>query len=248
MKKISYNDKTFGMREDSLESARVIAPLIIDLINPKSVIDIGCGNGEFLSVFKKNDIEDIFGVEGEWANKKNLRIPQECFMQTNLEKPLKLDKKFDLVVSLEVAEHLPESAARTFVETLTNLGPVVVFSAAIPFQNGVHHINKQWPSYWAKLFRERDYVPIDNIRKKIWGNENVSFWYSQNILMFVKKEYLKGNKKLQEGFEQTEESALSMVHPKLYLPKAKRDNVLVRMVPRLIKEDIRKLMNVLKLN
>jgi len=248
MKKAPYNDKTFGKRTDSLRSARIIVPLVVDLIKPKSVIDVGCGTGEFLSVFKENGVEDILGIEGEWINKNNLRIPQKFFIQTNLEKPVKLDKKFDLVVSLEVAEHLFKEFAKTFVETLTNLGSVVIFSAAIPFQNGIHHVNKQWPSYWAKLFRQKGYVPIDCIRKKIWGNKDVSFWYSQNILLFANKEYLKSNKKLQKEFEQTEESALSIIHPKLYLPKAKRDNVFARMVPRLIREDIRKLMGILKLN
>jgi len=248
MKKVPYKDKTFGMRSDSLRSAKIIVPLIIDLIKPKSVIDVGCGNGEFLTVFKENGVKDIFGIEGEWTNKNNLRIPQKCFMQTNLENPIKLDKKFDIAMSLEVAEHLPKEFAKTFVDTLTNFSPVVVFSAAIPFQNGVHHVNKQWPSYWAKIFRQKGYVPIDCIRKKIWGNENVSFWYSQNIILFVDKEYLKNNQRLQKEFEQTTESALSMVHPKLYLPKAKRDNVFVKMVPSLIKEDIRKLMSILKLN
>jgi len=248
MKKVPYNDKTFGKRSDSLVSAKIIVPLILDLVKAKSVVDVGCGNGEFLSIFKENGIESIFGIEGEWANKNKLRIPQKCFMQTDLEQPLKLNKFFDLVVSLEVAEHLSKEAAKTFIETLTNLGPVIVFSAAIPFQNGVHHVNNQWPSYWANIFQQKNYVPVDCIRKKIWENKDVSFWYSQNIIIFVKEEYLKTNKILQKEFEQSKGEILSMVHPKLYLPKAKRDNVFVKMVPPFIKEDIRKILNILKLN
>jgi 2-polyprenyl-3-methyl-5-hydroxy-6-metoxy-1,4-benzoquinol methylase len=62
--------------------------------------------------------------------------------------PLDLEKEFDLVVSLEVAEHLPASAADQFVNTLVKHGKKILFSAAIPGQGGQDHLNEQWPDYW----------------------------------------------------------------------------------------------------
>ena len=220
MKKILYTDEFYDARVDSLHSARVIVPLVLKYIKPKSVIDVGCGTGEFLSVFKKHGIKKILGVDGKWVNKKKLRIPEEFFHVADLEKPLKINHKFDLVVSVEVAEHLPEKYAKTYVDSLTNLGSVILFSAAIPFQHGPHHVNKQWPEYWVQLFNKKGYVPVDCIRKKIWDNDDVAFWYTQNILFFVKKDYLKQNKKLREEFKQTEGKFLALVHPKMYLIKA----------------------------
>ena len=246
IQKTPYSDKFYEERIDSLQSARHIVPLVLELVQPNSVVDVGCGTGEFLHVFKENGIKDLFGIDGKWVNKKKLRIPGNFFLPRNLEKPLRIGRKFDLVVSLEVAEHLPEKSAKTFVETLTNLGPVVLFSAAIPFQGGTHHVNEQWPEYWAKLFEKKGYVPVDCIRRKIWNNDKISFWYAQNTLLFVKKNYLKNNAKLKKEFEQTGGLALSKVHPKLYLARAKRYNLITKFIPHPVKRMIIKLMNFLK--
>lgn len=222
MRKSPYTDKFFEKRKGILKSARHIVPLVLEIIEPKSVIDVGCGTGEFLHIFKEHGINNIFGIDGEWLNKKKLLIPEDCFLAANLEKPLKLNIKFDLAISLEVAEHLPKESAKTFIETLTNLSPVVLFSAAIPFQGGTGHVNEQWQEYWAKLFEEKNYCVIDCIRRKIWNNSEVCFWYKQNILLFVENSYLKNEKKLLEKFKEKDNLTLSIVHPELYLSKAKR--------------------------
>lgn len=245
MKK-KYNQNSFGNRSDSLKSAKIIVPLILDLIQPKSVVDVGCGTGEFLSIFNEIGIKNIFGIDGPWVNKEKLRIPKNCFQYKDLEEPINIDRKFDLAISIEVAEHLSKNSAKTFVKTLTDFSLIILFAAAIPFQGGVHHINEQWPEYWAKLFADKEYVPIDIIRKRVWSNNEVSWWYAQNILLFVRKDYLKTNEKLRDYFEQTEQSALSIVHPKLYLPRARRIDQIQKLIPRPIKWVIDKFMNFIK--
>jgi hypothetical protein len=92
-----------------------------------------------------------------------------------------------------------------------------LFSAAIPFQIGEGHINMQWPEYWTRHFENKGFVVIDCIRKKVWNNDNVEFYYSQNMLLFARKEYLKTNSLLQRELENTNVSQLSLIHPKLYL-------------------------------
>ena len=94
---------------------------------------------------------------------ENLPIPKKNFFAVDLKRPLQLERRFDLVLSLEVAEHLPEECAATFVESLIGLGSVILFSAAIPFQGGTHHVNEQWSNYWVKNFQEREYVVIDTL-------------------------------------------------------------------------------------
>jgi hypothetical protein len=137
-----------------------------------------------------------------------------------------MDGKFDLVLSLDVAEHIPPQCAETFVNSLINLGPIIVFSAAIPFQGGVNHVNEQWPEYWAKKFQERGYIAIDCIRKKIWKSEKVEWWYAQNILVFARNDCLEDHPALKQEFENTFSSQLSIVHPYLYemkiLPTGKK--------------------------
>jgi SAM-dependent methyltransferase len=222
MKKTLYTDEFYDARVDSLKSANIIVPIVLEYVKPRSVIDVGCGTGEFLSVFKKLGAKKILGVDGKWVNKKKLRIPEKDFHVADLEKTLDINQKFDLVVSVEVAEHLPAKYAKTYVNSLTNLGSIILFSAAIPHQHGPHHVNKQWPDYWVNLFNERGYVPVDCIRKEIWDNDNVAFWYTQNILFFVKKDYLKNNSKLRKEFEQTKGKFLALVHPKMYLIKVQK--------------------------
>jgi len=119
-----------------LKSAEIVVPIVLDLIKPKSVVDVGCGRGEWLYVFQRQGISDILGIDGEWVDKNKLLIPKESFLTSTLEHPLRINRTFDLVVSLEIAEHLPEKSAEMFIETLTTLGPVILFPAAIPLQGG----------------------------------------------------------------------------------------------------------------
>jgi len=99
-------------KEDMRLSAEVIVPLVLELVQPRSVIDVGCGPGEWLSVFKEHGIEDIWGVDGAYLHKEMLLFPEERFIPFDLERPFPTDRKFDLVISLDVAEHLPANVRR----------------------------------------------------------------------------------------------------------------------------------------
>jgi hypothetical protein len=148
-----------------------------------------------------------------------LEIPPEEFRPFNLENALDLGRTFDLVVSLEVAEHLPEECAEIFVGSLTRLGDVILFSAAIPLQGGTHHVNEQWPDYWAAYFLNRDFVPIDCVRKRFWRNNDVEWWYVQNALFFVRKNCLREYPRLNKAYDDAVLDQLSVVHPRLYTSK-----------------------------
>lgn len=204
------------LQRGSRQSAKEVIPLVLELVQPKSVIEVGCGAGYWLSVFRESGIEDIVGVDGHWVDRKMLEVPQESFLSFDLTKPFRMDREFDLVVSLEVAEHLPEACAEIFVNSLIGLGPVILFSAAIPRQGGTNHVNEQWPEYWVRYFQEHKYQAIDCIRKNIWENKNVEWWYAQNILMFVKSDRLETYPLLKREFESTTISPLSVVHPRNY--------------------------------
>lgn len=214
----TYTDSFFELiQESSQHSAREIVPLVLELIQTKSVIDVGCGVGIWLSVFQEFGVQEILGIDGEYVDRKKLHIPTEKFLSFDLTKTFRIDQQFDLVVSLEVAEHLPSTSAETFVESLTKLGKVILFSAAIPFQGGADHLNEQWLNYWSNYFQKVGYVPIDCLRRKIWQNNQVDFWYAQNILIFAEHNYLETNYLLKREFENIGASQLAIVHPKKYL-------------------------------
>jgi hypothetical protein len=94
---------------------------------------------------------------------------------------------------------------------------VVLFSAAIPFQGGTHHVNEQWPDYWVEYFHRHDYVPVDCLRKKIWHHEHIEWWYIQNVLLFVDQQYLAQHPVLTHERAHTSMSQLALVHPRKYL-------------------------------
>lgn len=199
-----------------LRSARQIVPLVMELVSPQSVVDVGCGIGAWLSVFAEHGVRDYLGVDGDYVEPAMLRIPRDRFVAYDLTMPLRMERRFELVVSLEVAEHLPASAAAGFVRSLTGLGPAVLFSAAVPYQGGAHHVNEQWPDYWARLFADQGYAVLDCIRRRVWNNEEVAEWYAQNTLIFVREELL-ARPRLKAERDRTVDSQLAMVHPRMYL-------------------------------
>ena len=199
------------------QSAGVIVPLILELIHPRSVIDIGCGVGTWLSVFKANGVDDIFGVDGPWVRRDRLEIPRDQFKSHDLTQPFDMSRQFDLVMSLEVAEHLPAESAATFVDSLTGMGPVILFSAAIPFQGGAHHVNEQWPDYWAALFARKGYRVIDAIRPRVWQNPSVEWFYAQNALLLARDDYLRSCPSLVKELTGNRALPLALVHPARFI-------------------------------
>jgi len=205
--------------EMSRLSARVMVPLVLELVQARSVIDVGCGTGEWLSVFRENGVEDIWGIDGPYVDQNQLKIPAGRFIPADLEQPFRMERRFDLVVSLEVAEHLSWSSAEAFVGSLIELGSVILFSAAIPNQGGENHLNEQWPEYWTELFNSKGFVVVDALRRRVWNNEKVQWWYAQNTLIFVAQEQLRNYPLLSREYEVYDASALPIVHPKLFLQK-----------------------------
>jgi len=203
-------------------SAAVIVPLVQTLVSAKRVVDVGCGDGSWLAGFAAHGAETIKGYDGKWLDTATLKIPEEAFERADLFTSVPTNERYDLAVSLEVAEHLPESRAEGFVRELTALAPVVLFSAAIPHQEGPNHINEQWPSYWAALFAQHAYVPVDAIRMQVWADARVTWWYKQNILIFLNQDHLSGHEALEAARRQFGGEARDLVHPDKYRALAKR--------------------------
>ena len=138
-------------------------------------------------------------------------------MSANLDNGFSTDRRFDLVTSLEVAEHIKPENAEKFIASLCSLGDVVVFFAAIPGQDGTLHYNEQYPDYWIEKFAKHNFKPYDCIREIIWNNEKVSPWYRQNVLFFVndhvkdKHPSITGNTK----------KILPLVHPEIYASRGR---------------------------
>lgn len=176
----NYTNSFYDLiRSGSQSSAMVITPVIYSLIKPKRVIDIGCGEGWWAHEFTKFGCEAT-GVDGEYVASSPLGAN---FIPKDISKPFTLTLPADLVICLEVAEHLFEKRAVGFVADLVKLGPTILFSAAIPRQSGVHHVNCQWPSYWQAIFAEHGYQMSGSIRDRFWDDNRIEPWYRQNLMI-----------------------------------------------------------------
>jgi hypothetical protein len=182
----AYDDLFFSYIEGgSSRSARIVVPLLVTALQPRSVVDFGCGRGAWLKIWLDNGVQDALGLDGAYVRRDSLLIPPEKFREADLTRDIDLGRRFDLAISLEVGEHLPTEAAQTFVRNICRAAPLVAFSAAVPGQGGEHHINEQPYSFWRALFAAEGYRAFDFVRPRIAGAKTVEPWYRYNTLLFV---------------------------------------------------------------
>ena len=199
--------------------SRVSAARVIALIKPilgdvKSIVDIGCGAGGWLAEFAEafDDIA-VQGVDHPGVPRESLFIDPDDFMGWDLSSTIDLKRRYDVAMSLEVAEHIDEANADKFVENLTRHADIVLFSAAVPRQGGTGHVNERWPNYWIRRFEARGYILRDVVRPLIWDENEVASWYQQNTFLFEKPKSGLNTDELSDW------GGRAMVHPGMWMRK-----------------------------
>jgi len=186
------------------KSAHNFIPILLDYINlPYSVIDVGCGTGTWLIVLKNFGVKHIKGINGNYIENSLLEIDVNDLVYHDLNLSYYDEKKYDLAICLEVAEHLKPESSEILVKTLCNLTDTILFSAALPFQGGQNHLNEQPIKYWIELFNRNGFIFKDYFRSKIWENEDIEWWYRQNIFLIIKD----------QSFSSRQDKILQFYHP-----------------------------------
>lgn len=170
----------------SVPSAQRVTQIVSVLFPVRSVLDVGCGYGTWLRAWREVGVSDAMGIDGPWVDGDQLLIPKSAFLIRNIEEPIDLGRRFDVVQSLEVAEHLPHACAAQFVRNLTVHSDAVLFSAAPPGQGGEHHVNEQPYEYWRSLFAHHGFAPVDCIRPLLAGDLTIRPWYRYNTLLYIR--------------------------------------------------------------
>jgi SAM-dependent methyltransferase len=187
-----YNNQYFSSKIFECDYA-VVAEAIITQYAPQTVIEFGCGNGELSKALAKSGIR-VTAIDG-YANPDFRGVENIHFYRIDLNNPASVEeflllqnKKFDLAICMEVAEHLNPVVSEALIASLTFAANAVVFSAAIPEQDGDGHINCQNRIFWHELFEKRNFFLQDSIRSEIRDNPNVGRWYALNTIAYVKSE------------------------------------------------------------
>ncbi|WP_280570269.1 hypothetical protein [Chromohalobacter sp. 296-RDG] len=216
-----YKDQFYEQRDrKTRKSAGEILGTIWPHIDIKNVLDIGCGVGTWLDVANKMGALNATGLEGPWVKNQETYVDKNKITLIDFEN-LELDlseQEIDLTIWLEVAEHLTQEASDDIISKLRHSSQTVLFSAAIPGQGGRGHINEQWQSHWIDCFRRNGYIPYDYLRKIIWTNEDIPFWYRQNIFLFSRTEIESLNDCKITG----EHRLANLVHPALFERECER--------------------------
>lgn len=203
-----YPNKFYAQRESKTSyAARVILDILFNEFEINSAIDLGCGNGVWVTELERRGVSRTLGVDGPWVP-RNLFLSQSDYLEHNfaLEKFI-IKERFDLVICLEMFEHIPHARSIELISTISSITDCVLFSAAVPNQGGNGHINEQYLSYWVKLFQNKGFYVNDTIRPKIWNDPAIPYWYRQNIVIFSRVECL------------TQFGPIDIIHPETLIEK-----------------------------
>ena len=204
-----YGDKTG-------ESARRVLPPLIEQFGAKSTLEVGCGQGHWSRAAAEAGVEDHHAFDGPWNDAGKLLIDPAHYTAADFSLPLPLERRYDLAICLEVAEHVREESAGVLVKSLVDAADVVLFGAAIPLQGGYGHINEQWPSYWRDIFARHGYLPYDLVRPRHWEDSAIHYWYRQNAFVYVNKANAEMSRIAQQAAGTGPIALFDAVHPEKF--------------------------------
>lgn len=152
-----YTEEYFEKRaEPPYEpGAEVVVDVLYNRFDPDSVLDVGCAIGVYLKHFADRGVSG-HGIEGAQKAVDNALV--DSITQLDLRDGFQTKEKFDLVLCIEVAEHLHPIYADGLVDSVVSAAADdahIVYTAAQPGQFGTHHVNLQPESYWVDKFTER---------------------------------------------------------------------------------------------
>jgi SAM-dependent methyltransferase len=200
-------------------SQETILEHLLTYYRPKTVVDIGCGPGYWLYFCRALGIQDVHGYDTVDLPAEEQELPAEFYSRADLSKPMDFERKADLAISTEVAEHIEVAQVEIFIDNLTRASDVVLFSAALPYQGGLGHVNENWVEYWFQLFSKRNYRCFDIFRLPLWNDSRIHYYYRQNILLFVHQDR---TPEFEAKGLQEEPHPLSLIHPDLYIQAVNR--------------------------
>lgn len=151
----------------------------LEKLNPKKIVDLGCGDGTFGLRFNKRRQYNVTGVDiFEPYLKKCLDTGNyNEAMKADLRKKLKFpDKKFDGVVCLETIEHLKKSDGANLLNEMERLAKKIIIlscpmgiAAQEAYDKNIYQQHKS--SWYPKDFKKKGYKVYGIGLKFVFGNK-----------------------------------------------------------------------------
>ena len=180
-----WMDAHYGLKPSHCEWAGHMVEAIMWAMTPKTVIDLGCGACNFANVF--NDYEcRVLAVDGSKHAKETANDGVE-FLLWDLRESLRLDRKFDLVLCVELIEHVEAEFEDTILNTMVeHAAGWFVFTGAQPGQGGKGHVNCREVMYWEKKLKEIGFDLLPELTRKIqkqWRENKVRWYYVEGLIV-----------------------------------------------------------------
>jgi SAM-dependent methyltransferase len=183
----SHRDEHRELLLQNRYAAAIVFNILDRLVAIDSVLDLGCGIGVWMEAARVKPGRVVLGLDLEEFAPEDLVTPSETIVNIAIDRQIDLQRHFDLAICLETAEHIEVRSAPDLVSNCVRHSDIILFSAAIPGQGGLHHVNEQPPEYWQDLFGQAGYEVVDIIRPLIWHDARIPVWYRQNMLLFVNR-------------------------------------------------------------
>jgi SAM-dependent methyltransferase len=178
-----------GCAEGASKAAQVVQ-VLMEVFSPQKVFDVGCGSGFYLREFAKRGVLAV-GCEGS-AEGVSRCAPPPLVFQWDLRKPLLINSQFDLVLCIEVAEHLPSRFSEVLIKSIANFtSKHVVFTASPPGPWGDDHINCREPEFWDALFNKHGFMvnkELSGILRQRFQEIGAASWLQLRLAVYDKKQ------------------------------------------------------------
>lgn len=176
-----------SINKTEIAQAKAIAKRITELYNPKSVIDIGCGTGLYLSPFTCDkcgvDIspnafdQEVLMVDRGLVSIDDLRVPRNVYLT------------YDVTICFEVLEHIGSEYADILVDNISQYSNTIILTASPPGQAGLNHVNCQPQKYWDEKFEARGFHrDYHDEFQLVWAVHQVehTIWLVRNLMVYKK--------------------------------------------------------------
>ena len=153
----NYNGDNYGRNEKWFSFFGNIADNIVEKIQPKTVLDIGCAYGLLVESLRDRGCE-AFGIDvSDYALSRARNDIVKYLSVDTILRPM--SRKFDLIVTIEVIEHIKEEDCETAVQNMCAAADSVLLATTPDDFDDPTHFNVQPPVYWVKQFAKFGFVP-----------------------------------------------------------------------------------------